>query len=74
MQRTFKVMGLGGSEKNECRERRGPRIEPWTTTTGRSLGVEKKPEMEKNRSAVVWCLRVQMKKMFRERKVQLCKC
>lgn len=31
IQKTFKVMGLGGSQKNECRERRGPRREPWTT-------------------------------------------
>lgn len=44
-------MGLGTSQKNECRERRGSRIEPWTTTTGRSLWVEKKSEMEKNKSA-----------------------
>lgn len=43
-------MGLSGLEKNECRERRGPRIEPWTITTGKSLGVEEKPEIE-NRSA-----------------------
>lgn len=49
IQRTFKVMGLGGSEKSECRERRVPRIESWTTTTGRILGIEEKPEMEKNR-------------------------
>ena len=40
-----------GSQKNECQEKRGPRIESWAITTVRSLGVEEKPEMEKSKSA-----------------------